>query len=175
MTVDEDPILASALRFWTSSRPHDRLPTRREIDPIRIPPKLFPYLILADVVAQTGQVRYRLVGNEMMHHWGANFAGRRSDEIFSGDYRDYLEAAYALAIAKRMPVFTASRFRWDRGGFLWTRRLMLPIGSSPEGPVSQILIVQTWPDSPGGDRTDPMLIVPGTEPLENSKAMLIDK
>lgn len=174
MTVEDDPILASALGFWASNRTAGGLPTRREIDPLRIPPKLFPYLILADVETAEGRVRYRLVGNEMVHRWGANFAGRRSDEIFSGDYRTYLEAAFARAIAGRLPVYTESRFRWDVGGYIWTRRLMLPIGSEPAGPVSQILVVQTWPAGPGGIRTDPMLITPGTAPVENSKPVVIE-
>lgn len=173
MTVDDDPILASALAFWASSRPEGGLPTREEIDPLRIPPKLFPYLVLADVVTDQGRVRYRLVGHEMVHRWGMNFAGRLSDEVFTGDYRTYLETAFALTIRHWLPVFTASRFRWDVGGYLWTRRVMLPIGATPTGPVGQILVAQTWPNSPDGDRTDPMLIAPGTAPVENAAPVLV--
>lgn len=174
MQVDDDPILISALTFWSESRPEGGLPTREEIDPVRIPAALFPYLVLADVENSKGRVRYRVVGNEMVHRWGQNFAGRRSDEIFSGDYRAYLENAFALAIDKRLPVYTASRFRWDVDGYLWTRRLMLPIGATPTGPVGQVLVVQTWPNSPDGNRTDPMVIVPGTAPVENAEPVLID-
>lgn len=145
MTVDDDPILASALAFWASSRPEGGLPTREEIDPLRIPPKLFPYLVLADVVTDQGRVRYRLVGHEMVHRWGMNFAGRLSDEVFTGDYRTYLETAFALTIRHWLPVFTASRFRWDVGGYLWTRRVMLPIGAGGErspGPGPDVTILQ---------------------------------
>ena len=173
MRVDDDPILASALSFWSDSQPPDGLPTRTEIDPVRIPSHLFPYLILADVESPQGRVRYRVVGDEMVNRWGTNFAGRRSDEIFTGDYRDYLETAFAMAIEHWLPVFTASRFRWDAGGFLWTRRLMLPIGATDRGPVTQVLVVQTWPNSREGRRTDPMVIVPGTAPVENARAVLV--
>jgi hypothetical protein len=174
MQVDNDPILREALAFWADCRPVGGLPTREGIDPVRIPPRLFPYLVLADVVTPAGRVRYRLVGEEMVHRWGTNFAGRRSDEIFTGDYRTYLENAFALSIGKRLPVYTASRFRWDVGGYLWTRRVMLPIGATAAGPTSQILVVQTWPGNPEGDRTDPMAIIPGTAPLENIDPVLID-
>lgn len=174
MQVDDDPILASALTFWAEGRTDGDLPTRGEIDPVRIPPHLFPYLILADVISPQGRVRYRVVGDEMVHRWGANFAGRRSDEIFSGDYCAYLEAAFAMAIRHWQPVFTASLFRWDVGGFLWTRRVMLPIGTTPKGPVSQVLVVQTWPNSRDGKRTDPMVIVPGTAPVENARPVLVE-
>ncbi|MDF1794892.1 MAG: PAS domain-containing protein [Thalassobaculaceae bacterium] len=173
MNVDDDPILTSALQFWVASRPEGGLPTRREIDPLRIPRPLFPYLVLADVETPEGRVRYRVVGHEMVHRWGTNFAGRGSDEIFGGDYRAYLENAFALAIENWLPVFTASRFRWDVGGYLRTRRLMLPIGATAQGPVTQVLVVQTWPNSPDGNRTDPMLIVPGTVPVENAEPVLV--
>ncbi|WP_028795943.1 PAS domain-containing protein [Thalassobaculum salexigens] len=173
MQADDDPVLASAIAFWTEHRPVGGLPTRREIDPLRIPPHLFPYLILAEVMTPQGRVRYRVVGDEMVHRWGTNFVGRRSDEIFSGDYRAYLEGAFALAIRHWQPVFTASRFRWDVGGFLWTRRVMLPIGATDQGPVTQVLVVQTWPNSREDRRTDPMVIVPGTAPVENAKAVLV--
>lgn len=173
MKADDDPILAAALKFWADSRADGDLPTRKEIDPVRIPAQLFPYLILADVESPRGRVRYRVVGDEMVHRWGTNFAGRRSDEIFAGDYRVYLEDAFAMAIEHWLPVFTASRFRWDVGGFLWTRRVMLPIGATAQGPVTQVLVVQTWPNSREGKRTDPMVIVPGTAPVENAKAVLV--
>jgi hypothetical protein len=136
MQVDDDPILASALAFWAANRPVGGLPTRAEIDPVRIPRHLFPYLILADVETPEGRVCYRVVGHEMVNRWGTNFAGRRSNEIFTGDYLDYLEGAFAMAIEHWLPVFSASRFRWNMGGFLWTRRVMLPIGATTQGPVT---------------------------------------
>jgi len=173
MQVNDDPILKAALDFWVKCRPASGLPTREEVDPVRIPPPLFPYLVLADVLSSEGRVQYRLVGNEMLHRWGENFAGRRSDEIFSGDYRTYMENAFALAVARCLPVFTASRFRWDVDGYLWTRRLMLPIGATVTGPVVQVLVVQTWPNSPDGGRTEPMVVVPGTAPVENAEPVLI--
>lgn len=173
MHADDGPILAFAIAFWAENRAIGELPTRKEIDPLRIPPRLFPHLILAEVMTAQGQVRYRVVGDEMVHRWGTNFAGRRSDEIFSGDYRAYLESAFAMAIKHWQPVFTASRFRWDVDGFLWTRRVMLPIGATPQGPVTQVLVVQTWPNSREDCRTEPKVIEPGTAPVENAEAVLM--
>lgn len=50
---------------------------------------------------------------------------------------------------------------------------MLPIGRSASGPVAQILIVQTWPGGVAGDHTDPMVIVPGTAPVENAPMVVV--
>lgn len=189
-----DPILALSLEFWEKKRADKVLPDRDDFDPLNIPAPLFPYLILAEVLSDSGLVRYRLVGNEMHSRWGENFTGRTSADIFSGSYREYLESAFALCIAKRLPIFTASRFRWDQGGFLSTQRVMLPIaeasgtgspsadgGASPGSSdardksetVSQILVVQTWPNENEDRRTDPMVITPGTSPAQNEPIQVL--
>ena len=102
-----------------------------------------------------------------MHtRWGENFAGRTSQDVFTGSYREYLESVFALSISKRLPVFTASRFRWDNG-FLWTRRVMLPFMKDRPNEAAQILVVQTWPRSGDERATGSMVIVPGTASDEN--------
>lgn len=176
MALRDDPILSEALRFWIRCRPVEGVPTRAEIDPLRIPRRLFPYLVLADVLDRSGRVRYRLLGEEMRERWGGSFAGRRSDEIFSGGYRRYMEGAFALVVEKRLPIYTASRFRWDVGGYLWTRRLMLPIAETPSGAVVQVMIVQTWPGIDETERRpEPPVVVPIDRPDDgHSAAVVID-
>lgn len=170
-----DPILDLGIGFWEKAKSGKVLPDRADFDPLNIPAALFPYLILAEVLSESGLVRYRLVGDEMHSRWGGNFTGRTSEDIFSGSYREYLESAFALCIAKRLPVFTASRFRWDQGGFLSTHRVMLPIaGADPEA-VEQILVVQTWPNEHEDRRTDPMVIVPGTAPALNEPIRVLSR
>lgn len=168
-TVD-DPILFLAVEFWVEARGDKFLPSRVEIDPLNIPARLFPYLILADVISSAGTVRYKLIGNEMHSRWGENFSGKTSTDLFSGTYRDYLEAAFALCISERLPVFTASRFRWDQEGFLWTRRVMLPISGADEEHAAQILIVQTWPNSNSIAPAESSTYAPGVPSEENLPA-----
>ena len=171
--VQEDPILSDALQFWSDNRTPHGLPTRAEIDPVRIPNHLFPYLILADVLSDEGLMRYRLVGARMREKWGEDFNKRTSSEVFSGSYRDYMEGAFSLCIKERLPVYTESHFRWDVNGFLWTRRLMLPIAEKPDGGAKQVLVVQTWPNEDGTSYTDPMVVIPGTEPSRNTEPALV--
>ncbi len=171
--VYNDPILADALQFWSESREPGDLPTRQEIDPVRIPNHLFPFLLLSDVLSDQGLVRFRLVGALMREKWGENFNGRTSAEVFSGSYREYLEGAYALCVSERLPVYTESYFRWDVSGFLWTRRLMLPIAEEPAGETKQILVAQTWPHDDGKTLTNPTLVVPGTAPSRSTEPTLI--
>jgi hypothetical protein len=159
MPFRDDEILKRAYDFWVESCPVDGVPTRAQIDPLLIPRPLFPFLILADVLSTEGSVRYRLLGSEMTDRWGENFVGKTSEEVFSGDYRDYLQTSFALCILEQRPVFNASRFRWDVGGIFWTRRLILPIADKAGEGIQQLLIVQTWPGFPlDAERVNPMMV-----------------
>jgi hypothetical protein len=174
MPFRNDEILKSAFEFWTDSCPDDGVPTRAQIDPLLIPRPLFPYLILADVLSRDGRVLYRLLGGEMTDRWGENFVGKTSEDMFSGDYRDYLHDSFALCIGERRPVFNASRFRWDVGGVFWTRRLILPIADAETGEISQIMIVQTWPGIPkDAQLINPVTVMAGMDPEENLESQVI--
>lgn len=174
MPFDDDAVLKSAYSFWEESCPTDGIPTRVQIDALRIPKPVFPYLILAEVLSDVGQVRYRLLGGEIVQRWGANFVGRTSDELFADDYRDYLHGSFALCIRERRPVFNASRFRWDVGGTFWTRRLILPIADLANGHVFQLLIVQTWPSLPTSAKlVRPIMVSEDVSSTENLESQII--
>ena len=171
--VNADPLLSDALAFWNASRSDGTLPTRTEIDPLRIPRHLSPYLILADVLSPDGRMRFRLVGSAMRERWGEDFQHKTSREIFTGTYRTYIEGAFALCIAERLPVYTESHFRWDVDGYLWTRRLMLPIGENPNSETVQVLVVQTWPGSDGETLVHPMVVLPKNTTSSNSEPAVV--
>ena len=171
--VNKDPVLRQALTFWNENRSEPGLPTRAEIDPVRIPRTLFPYLILADVLSTDGHMQFRLVGAQMREKWGADFNRKTSHDIFSGSYREYIEGAFSLCIKQRLPVYTESHFRWDVNGYLWTRRLMLPIADEPLADTKQVLVVQTWPSGDGDSHVNPMVVDPSMVPSENSEPAVL--
>lgn len=142
----KDPILRAALDYWLNARGDSDIPLRSHIDPVTMPPEILPYLVLAEYLNPEGRVRFRLVGGKMEERWGHNFSGQTSDEIFSGSYREFLESLFETAYSSRIPVYSESVFRWDAGGFQRTERIMMPICFEIDGPPTQVLIVQNWPD-----------------------------
>lgn len=142
----DQPILNSAFRYWCEQREGEGLPCRAAIDPLLIPRDVLPFVIWAEYLSPQGVMRYRLVGEEMVNRWGANFRGCTSSELFSGSYRQFMESAFATCYEKRRPVFTESLFRWDVGGWQVTQRLMLPFAAEPDDPPQHCLVIQVWPD-----------------------------
>lgn len=114
-----------------------------------MPREIIPYIVLAEILSPAGQVRYRVVGGEMVTRFGFNFSGKTSSEIFSGTYRRFIEDTFALTYKSRRPVYSESTFRWDAEGYARTHRLFMPL-SAKDGEPTHILIVQTWPDVPEG-------------------------
>lgn len=149
----DDPILIDLYDYWVSCGPEDRLPARADIDPVDIPRKALPYIVLAEIDQKSGRILYRLVGTVMVEEWGADFTGRYVDEIMTGTYRDFIEDLFQDVASHRCAVLSESTFRWDMGKTIGTRRLFMPLAKDGMT-VDMILIgqvfsrVETPPENP---------------------------
>jgi hypothetical protein len=99
-------------------------PPRRSFDPIRFPQSLST-IILVERVAE-GALCFRLVGTDMVDAWGGDFTGKHLHEIMQGEYHDFIRGLFDECIERRQAIFSHSKFQWDRGRVLDTKRLMLP-------------------------------------------------
>lgn len=100
------------------------VPRRATFDPVDFP-RCLPTLALYEFT-ENDSVRLRLVGTEIVKSWGADNTGRYLHEIMGGAYHDFIRGHIDQCRAERVPVFSHSRFQWDRGRTLDTRRLLLP-------------------------------------------------
>jgi hypothetical protein len=121
----------------------ESIPLRRDFDPIQFP-RALSTLILAEVM-DDGALCYRLVGTDMVDAWGADFTGQRLHDVMQGSYHDFIRGLFDECIDSRIPLFSHSRFRWDRGRSLDTRRLMLPFAHN-DSPlqVGYVLVSQVF-------------------------------
>lgn len=129
------------LSHWRGLIGADRdIPCRSNLDPLDVP-KHLSSLILAEVIPP--DIRFRLVGTDMVEAWGADFTGSRLSEIMTGDYHDFIHGLFYACVKNRAPVLSRSRFQWDRGRAVDTVRLMLPF-SAMEGSdqVAFVLVCQ---------------------------------
>ncbi len=138
--IDDDRLQA-LLDYWRKKKGKG-LPARSDIDPIEIP-KLLRYLILADYDAALQDVRFRLVGTEMVDHWGRDFRNMHLNEIMSGEYHDYIHGLFVQTATSAQPLFSESVFRWDKGRAMRTKRLMLPLASDGRT-VDAVLVGQIF-------------------------------
>ncbi|MFN4276971.1 MAG: PAS domain-containing protein [Ferrovibrio sp.] len=146
----DEPALAVVAAYWQALRQGRLMPDRADIDPLDLPPSLWPNLLITEPAESDGDNdgvnwRYRLVGSAHVERYTYDFTGRTTGEIMHGSYLDYMNRIYATAFHQRVPVYSESVFRWDVEGYAATRRLMLPISHGKPGVSARIFSVQVWP------------------------------
>src|ERR1051325_6866611 len=61
-----DPVLGPVLRYWFDKRGARLMPSRRDIDPVEIEPRLLPNLQITELVDGGARFRYRLAGTAIV-------------------------------------------------------------------------------------------------------------
>ena len=81
---DASPI-RSAERYWRSLSSETRLPSRRDIDTIKIGPATLPHVALIDVLRDDDtRFCYRLLGGAVIRIFGQDYTNRYIDELGLG-------------------------------------------------------------------------------------------
>lgn len=120
-----DPRQEELYRAWcreAEARPG--VPPRAAFDPVDFPCALST-LALYEFV-ESDAVLLRVVGTDIVRAWGVDNTGRLLHEIMDGDYHTFIRGHLDQCARERVPLFSHSRFQWDRGRALDTRRLLLP-------------------------------------------------
>ena len=134
-----DPRQEELYRAWCrEASERGRVPPRTAF------PRALPTLVLYEFV-DNDAILLRLIGTEIVQAWGTDKTGQHLHEFMEGDYHDYIRGQIDEGRAQRVPVFSRSRFQWDRGRALDTRRLLLPYTRSerPEE-VGHVLLSQIF-------------------------------
>lgn len=138
----DDPILRELFAYWDRLRGARVAPSYAEVDPLDMPARILPYLLIADVVpgGRARRYRFRLCGTEIEGVYGGGMGGRHVDELAAGAYRDYMQGLYDRLVASRRPVYSVGSYH---GRTVWTKRLMLPLSSDARA-VDVVLSGQTF-------------------------------
>lgn len=124
-------------RYWCGKKRGALLPRRADIDPTEIPGRLWPSLMLVDVLRQGEDVRfrYRLVGTAFTHAFGRDPTNEFVDEALPtrSGFRDYIVNLYREMIALRKPIYSENLFALDgQAAPMVTKRLSLPLSTDGE-------------------------------------------
>lgn len=114
--------------YWCSKRVGDRLPGRRDIEPLEIP-QLLPFVLLSDV--RSGDpvaIRYRLVGTAVVEMNGRDFTGGGLNEnIADPGWRNYWQDVYRRVIETREPLFGTDHYAYRGRDFVAFEWCILPL------------------------------------------------
>lgn len=143
-----DSGLAFLYRYWCRKRRGDVLPCRADIDPTEIPGKLWPSLMLLDVIREGDGVRfrYRLVGTSFTHAFARDPTHEFIDEALPtrSGYRDYILKMYLELVAAKKAIYSENLFALDGQSVpMVTKRLSLPLSSDGET-VDMALAAHTY-------------------------------
>lgn len=128
--------------LWQQSRGDNPAMPRSSLDPTKIP-HLLKNLILVDVIADGGSLRYRLVGTEIVAAHGIDYTGKTLEELTSGATLDFTRNLYSTIIGQAVPVFSQGRFKWEGKEHCWTKRLHLPLTRDGEN-IDVVLVGQVY-------------------------------
>lgn len=82
---DEPLGLSERLRplflYWVAARGEKLMPSRADIDPVDLPLKLLPHIVLVDVLTLPQRFRYRVMGTAVTAMLGLDWTGRFVDEL----------------------------------------------------------------------------------------------
>ncbi|MEK9971148.1 MAG: hypothetical protein VW600_18595 [Ferrovibrio sp.] len=124
----------------------DALPPETFIDPFRLR-YVIETLIIVEVVARPSgapRYRYRLVGTDLVAHTNRDVTGRWVDEHPEPELSEFAIAASEAVIAARQPALLHFR-RALQGTYYPITVLVLPIGGSPGGLPTRLLVGQHYP------------------------------
>ena len=115
--MTHDPLLAEARAYWDGKRAGRAMPARRDIDPAEIP-RLLPYVMLIDVLADPPDFRYRLIGTQARSLLRRDYTGQLFSELPGKGPDSVLWQGCAEAVAARAPVSRSPPYvgpeRWLR-------------------------------------------------------------
>lgn len=139
-----DPRQTLLYQAWCRQAAHwHGVPPRSAFDPIDFP-SVLPTLAIYEFIADNA-IRLRLVGTEIVRAWGTDNTGRCLHEIMQGAYYDFIRGQIDRCARDRVPIFSRSRFQWDRGRTMDTRRLLVPYArADPPEEIGFVLLSQVF-------------------------------
>jgi hypothetical protein len=100
-----DPLLQRLYDYWDKERGGRLMPTRNDIDPIKMR-YILAHVMLVDVLADPNRFRIRLQGTEVVWWVGSDLTGRMLEELNSTDLRALAQEWFTSVVETRTPYHT---------------------------------------------------------------------
>jgi hypothetical protein len=134
----EDELVALGLSVWREAGREGDLPSRRDFDPLTMPPRLLPHILLIDVIRQAAtRFRWRLVGTYITGRVGRDMTGQYWDDIYEGDVLDEMSKAPLWVLEHRQPIRAIGAAPMEDRKFLTSENLFAPL--APDGEAIDML------------------------------------
>ncbi|HZL59025.1 MAG TPA: PAS domain-containing protein [Stellaceae bacterium] len=152
----DDARLKSLYNYWLDKRGTRPMPARADIDPLQLPPAVWPCTMILEVVHADGTIRfrYRRVGEVFWRATGREPTGKFLDESVPdiAGYRQYVVGLYLEMVEKRRPLYTENFFIVSGKTLpMQVKRVSLPLSSDGGATVDMVLAGHVF-DQEGAER-----------------------
>ena len=121
------PHTQAVYRYWQAKRGDRPMPSRADIDPAELPPKVLPGICLIEVVSDARRYVYRLVGTLDVEVRGKDPTGESVLEAYFGPSRAEAIAHYDQVVSTRAPMLDQVPIRAPNGRFVTEEAIFLPL------------------------------------------------
>ncbi len=149
--LPDDPLLHAVLRYWHALRGSRAMPSRREIDPVLLPRRSLPHLLLLHVEGHG--FRYGLAGTAIELQFGMSIAGRLLEELPFAPDRASIFTQHQETAETQRPTYREDEFIDLDQKPLRYCRLLLPLSEDGTTVTDLFGIWLFLPRPPGGVRT----------------------
>jgi hypothetical protein len=137
---DDYPDLARVLAYWEGKRGERFAPSRADIDPADLV-EVLPRIMLADVLREPLDFRYRLSGTGIAGVHGKDQTGKRPRELTPLAYGALIHEHYCDAVRRREPLLHLVVLDTDERSRSYAR-LLLPL-SADGSAVTMLMTVDS--------------------------------
>lgn len=123
------PLLRMLLKHYLEVRGDRRMPSRRDIDALRLGPAL-PIIWISDYEPAAGTFRYRLAGEEVNNIWGFSVAGRLLSEFVLPERFSPTNESFLKVLHEEAALIANGAIYRCSGRIGVGERLVLPLASN---------------------------------------------
>jgi hypothetical protein len=154
MAPDESPLkfpptcrpeTVTLYEYWRAKCGARRMPSRDDIEPWEIPPRLLPCISLVDVVQDARRYVYRLVGTADVQVRGHDPTGKSVMDGFFGPDLDDSLSCYDTVVRTRAPLLDPEPFIATNGRYATEETIFLPLSNDGIN-VNKILVFFAFKD-----------------------------
>lgn len=129
------PYTRTLVEYWLSIHPDPwTLPGRQHLDPLDLPPEIWPNLGLTEPLHDPFDIRYRLIGTGLVEYLGEDCTGKtvRQREVgFANRSVEQVLSHYRTVCTERRPDFASFPVKMARKGYyVEAERIHLPLAAN---------------------------------------------
>jgi hypothetical protein len=121
------PETVALYEYWRRKCGNRPMPSRKDLDPAEIPPRLLPCISIVDVVPDERRYVYRLVGTADVQVRGHDPTGKSVGEGFFGPSLEDALSCYDRVVATKAPVLDPVPFTATNGRYATEETMFLPL------------------------------------------------